>query len=156
MTFRFNLKTFLYTTLITFLFAFLGGIITYLGMPSFDALAKPPLSPPSFLFPIVWTILYLLMSVGAAIVYDNEAAVSSKALFVYIFQLTLNFWWCVLFFGFRLYLVAFIWLVLLLITVLLMIIMFYRVKPIAGLIQLPYLLWLGFAAYLNLAIWIIN
>ena len=151
-----KLKTFLYLLLFTFLFAGLGALVTYLGMPAFEQLKQPFLSPPSFLFPIVWTILYLLMAFGAAIIYDSDNANSPKALFVYVIQLTLNFWWCVLFFGFRLYLFSFIWLLLLICAVVVMIILFTRINRLAGLLQLFYLLWICFAAYLNFGIWFLN
>ncbi len=151
-----KLKTFWYLLLFTFLFAGLGALVTYLGMPAFEQLKQPFLSPPSFLFPIVWTILYLLMAFGAAIIYDSDNANSPKALFVYVIQLTLNFWWCVLFFGFRLYLFSFIWLLLLICAVVVMIILFTRINRLAGLLQLFYLLWICFAAYLNFGIWFLN
>ena len=155
----FKLKTFLNSTLFTFLFAVLGGIVTYWGMPAFEQAKQPFLTPPAFVFPIVWTLLYLLMSFSAAIIYDaGDEGISKapKALFVYVVQLTFNFWWCVLFFGFRLYFVSFIWLLLLIILVISMIILFTRINRTAGLIQLAYLVWLLFAAYLNLVVWLLN
>ena len=149
-------RSFLYSSAITFIFAILGGIVTYIGMPRFQNTVQPPLSPPAYLFPIVWTLLFLLMSVSAAIIYDSDDEISPKALFLYMIQLTLNFWWCVLFFGFRLYFFSFIWLLLLLLTVFVMTVLFYRVNKLAGILQIPYILWLTFAAYLNFGIWFLN
>ena len=149
-------RSFLYSSAITFIFAILGGIVTYIGMPRFQNTVQPPLSPPAYLFPIVWTLLFLLMSVSAAIIYDSDDEISPKALFLYMIQLTLNFWWCVLFFGFRLYFFSFIWLLLLLLTVFVMTVLFYRVNKLAGILQIPYILWLMFAAYLNFGIWFLN
>jgi len=149
-------RSFLYSSAITFIFAILGGIVTYIGMPRFQNTVQPPLSPPAYLFPIVWTLLFLLMSVSAAIIYDSDDEISPKALFLYMIQLTLNFWWCVLFFGFRLYFFSFIWLLLLLLTVFIMTVLFYRVNKLAGILQIPYILWLMFAAYLNFGIWFLN
>ena len=149
-------RSFLYSSAITFIFAILGGIVTYIGMPRFQNTVQPPLSPPAYLFPIVWTLLFLLMSVSAAIIYDSDDEISPKALFLYMIQLTLNFWWCVLFFGFRLYFFSFIWLPLLLLTVFVMTVLFYRVNKLAGILQIPYILWLMFAAYLNFGIWFLN
>ena len=149
-------RSFLYSSAITFIFAILGGIVTYIGMPRFQNTVQPPLSPPAYLFPIVWTLLFLLMSVSAAIIYDSGDEISPKALFLYMIQLTLNFWWCVLFFGFRLYFFSFIWLLLLLLTVFIMTVLFYRVNKLAGILQIPYILWLMFAAYLNFGIWFLN
>ena len=149
-------RSFLYSSAITFIFAILGGIVTYIGMPRFQNTVQPPLSPPAYLFPIVWTLLFLLMSVSAAIIYDSDDEISPKALFLYMIQLTLNFWWCVLFFGFRLYFFSFIWLLLLLLTVFIMTVLFYRVNKLAGILQIPYILWLTFAAYLTFGIWFLN
>ena len=149
-------RSFLYSSAITFIFAILGGIVTYIGMPRFQNTVQPPLSPPAYLFPIVWTLLFLLMSVSATIIYDSDDEISPKALFLYMIQLTLNFWWCVLFFGFRLYFFSFIWLLLLLLTVFVMTVLFYRVNKLAGILQIPYILWLMFAAYLNFGIWFLN
>ncbi len=153
---KFKWKTFWYSLILTFLFAIGGGIVTYLGMKDFEALTQPFLSPPAWLFPVVWSILFLLMSYSAAVVYDSGSTKMPKALFIYALQLTMNFWWCVLFFGFRLYLFAFIWLVLLWLAVLVMIVLFYRIDKKAGLLQIFYLLWLTFAAYLNLSIYLLN
>lgn len=149
-------KSFLYSAVITFLFAILGGIVTYIGIPKFENAVQPPLSPPSYLFPIVWTLLFLLMAVSAAMIYDSEDVTAAKSLFMYTVQLTLNFWWCVLFFGFRLYFVSFIWLLILLLTVFMMTVLFFRISRFAGILQIPYILWLAFAAYLNFGVWFLN
>ncbi len=153
---NFKWKTFWYSLALTFIFAIGGGIVTYLGQPKYDALTQPFLSPPSWLFPVVWSILFLLMAYGAAVVFDSGNEKMPKALFVYALQLTMNFWWCVLFFGMGLYLFAFIWLILLWIAVLVMLILFYRIDKKAGLLQIFYLLWLTFAAYLNLSVYLLN
>lgn len=149
-------RSFLYSSAVTFIFAILGGIVTYIGMPRFQNAVQPPLSPPAFLFPIVWTMLFLLMSVSASIMYDSDDEIAPKSLFLYMIQLTLNFWWCVLFFGFRLYFFSFIWLLILLLAVFMMTVLFYRVNRLAGILQIPYILWLMFAAYLNFGIWFLN
>lgn len=149
-------RTLIYSFILTFLFAIGGGIVTYAGMSKYEEAAHPYLTPPSWLFPVVWSILFILMAYGAARIYDSGNTEMPKAIFVYFLQLTLNFWWCVLFFGFGLYLFAFIWLLLLWASVLVMIILFYRTDRLSGLIQIPYLLWLSFAAYLNLAIYLLN
>ncbi len=149
-------KTLIYSLILTFVFAIGGGIVTYAGMSYYEAVKHPALTPPSWLFPVVWSILFILMAYGAAVIYDSGSSKMPRAIFVYTLQLTMNFWWCVLFFGFRLYLFAFIWLILLWIAVLVMIILFYRINKLAGLLQIFYLLWLSFAAYLNLGIWLLN
>ena len=149
-------KTLVFSLILTFIFAAGGGIVTYIGMPGYDSAAHPALTPPSWLFPVVWSILFLLMAYGAAVVYDAHSHLTPKATIVYLLQLTLNFWWCVLFFGFGLYLISFVWLLLLWGAVLAMIILFYRVDKLAGLLQIPYLVWLSFAAYLNLGVYLLN
>ena len=151
-----KLKTFLYALLLTFLFGIGGGIVTYVGMPRYEAAAHPALTPPSWLCPVVWSILYFLMAYAAAVIYDSGSKATARALFVFMVQLTMNFWWCVLFFGFGLYLFSFIWLLLLWIAVLVMIVLFYRINKWAGLSQIPYLVWLTFAAYLNLGVFLLN
>ena len=152
----FKWRSFFYSFVITFLFAILGGIVTYIGMAKFQHTVQPPLSPPAYLFPIVWSVLFLLMAIGATIIYDSDNEDSPKALFIYTIQLTLNFWWCVLFFGFGLYFVSFIWLLILLLAVFIMTVLFYRINKWAGLLQIFYILWLLFAAYLNFGVWFLN
>ncbi len=149
-------KPFILWTVITFIFAGLGGIVTYFGMPAFESANQPALTPPSFIFPIVWGILFLLMAVGASIITKSNNQNRSSALFLYVIQLIANFLWCVFFFGFHSYLLAFIWLICLWTLVLFMMISFYKINHIAGLIQIPYLIWLTFAAYLNFMVWFLN
>jgi len=137
----------------------LSALLTAGNMDLYSSITPPPLAPPSILFPIVWTILYILMGIGSAMIYlekENSPKEVSSALFVYAFNLFLNFFWSIIFFNMQAFLFAFIWLVILWFTILIMIIKFYRIKPIAGLIQIPYILWVTFAGYLNLAIFILN
>lgn len=120
-------------------------------------IAKPPLSPPGIVFPIVWSILYLLMGVGAARVYlAPESAERTKSLRIFSVQLAFNALWSILFFNFQSFGFALIWLVALWALILWMIRSFYRVDPPAARLQLPYLLWVTFAAYLNLGVWWLN
>lgn len=151
-----KLKPYVVSIIVTFFVGLLGGIVTYSGMSGYSELNKPPLSPPSIVFPIVWSILYLLMSVGAARIYIKNNQKSASALIIYAAQLFFNFLWSVFFFGFELRFIAFICLIVLWLLVLSMIIAFYKIDRISALIQIPYLIWLTFAAYLNLAIFIIN
>ena len=125
-------------------------------MPAYDLLQKPALTPPAIVFPIVWSVLYLLMAVGSALVYLSDAPGRSQALTVYVFQLAVNLIWSFLFFGFGAYRLSFFLLLLLIILVAIMIGSFYRVSKPASLLQIPYFLWLILAAYLNLAIWFMN
>ena len=138
----------------------LSGWLTREGTRLYNtdrSIQRPPLSPPGFLFPIVWTILYALMGIGAARIC--EAPVSrdrSRALAIFFLQLAFNFFWSILFFNLRAYGWALVWLVILWILILGMIICFWRVDRTAALLQIPYLLWVTFAAYLNYAIWSLN
>jgi len=137
----------------------LSSLLTAGNMDLYSRITPPPLAPPSILFPIVWTVLYILMGISAAMIYlekDKKPKEVSRALIVYAVNLFLNFFWSIIFFNMQAFLFSFIWLVLLWITVLIMIIEFYRIKPIAAKLQIPYLIWLTFAGYLNFAIYILN
>ena len=120
------------------------------------ALNKPPLSPPSFLFPIVWTILYILMGISSYIIYESEDPEKNKALRLYFIQLFFNFLWSIFFFGFSMYFFAFLWLLVLIILIVLMIYQFHKISPVAAYLQIPYLIWCLFAAYLNFMIYQLN
>lgn len=126
------------------------------NMSSYTALNKPAFSPPGYIFPIVWTILYILMGISSYIVYSSNSPNKAKALLIYGIQLFFNFCWSILFFGFNLYLLAFIWLIALIFIIIIMIREFYAVTPLAAYLQIPYLIWCIFAAYLNLFLFIMN
>ena len=136
-----------------------GGLATLLsgGMDSYQVMNQPPLSPPGWIFPVVWTVLYLLMGIGAARVsLSAPSPERSKGLNLFIVQLVVNFFWSLIFFNARAYGFAFLWLLLLWVLVALMILSFRKIDPIAAWLQLPYLLWLTFAAYLNAGVWYLN
>lgn len=126
------------------------------NISGYEGLNKPALSPPGFVFPIVWAILYTLMGISAYIVYASDDPNKKRALNAYALQLFFNFWWSILFFRFSLYLPAFLWLLVLIALIILMIYRFYGISPLAAYIQLPYLFWCIFAAYLNLMIYRLN
>ena len=134
----------------------LAALITQSSMEQFATFRQPPLSPPGWLFPVVWTILYTLMGISSYLVSQSDSPLKNTALRIYGIQLGVNFFWPILFFRLNAFLGAFFWILLLWILVLVMIVLFYKVKPIAGLLQIPYLLWITFAAYLNLAIYLLN
>ena len=136
----------------------LSGWLSKDGMKIFSAsISKPPLSPPAFLFPIVWGILYALMGIGAARIYlSPQSTERNRALNIYITQLIVNFFWSLIFFNAQAFLFAFFWLLILWILVLWMILLFHKVDPLSAKLQIPYLLWLSFAAYLNLGVWYLN
>lgn len=124
------------------------------NMSIYSGIDKPPLAPPGFIFPIVWTILYILMGISSYIIYQSNSAYKSTALQTYVFQLFFNFFWSIIFFRLDLYLVAFIWLLVLIFLIVKMIYQFYKIEPIAAYLQIPYLLWCIFAAYLNFMIFL--
>ena len=129
-----------------------GGIQAYT-----EKIIKPVLSPPSIVFPIVWTVLFALMGIGASRVYLSSASQArSRSLLLFIVQLVLNFFWPIIFFNLQSFGFAFFWLVALWILILLMILSFRKVDVPAAWLQLPYLLWVTFAAYLNLGVWLLN
>ena len=136
----------------------LSALLTAGNMDLYSEIVRPPLAPPPWLFPVVWTILYILMGISSAMIFTSDASKRdiNNSLTVYGINLFLNFFWSIIFFNMRAYLFAFIWLVALWVTILLMIIKFVKIKPVAGYLQIPYLLWVTFAGYLTLAIYILN
>ena len=128
-------------------------------MNIYERIMRPALAPPAIVFPIVWTILYTLMGISSARIRlkkEENPELVLDALFAYAIQLILNFFWSLIFFNMQNFLFSLIWLVLLWIAILVMIIRFYRVEPLAALLQIPYLLWVTFAGYLNFMIYQLN
>ena len=130
------------------------GAITSSSM-EYNTLIQPALAPPSILFPIVWTILYVLMGVSYGIL-ESKSLVNTEIKFIYYLQLFVNALWSIIFFTFEWRLFAFIWLLILILLIFTMIIKFYNKNKVAGLLQIPYLLWAVFASYLNLSIYLLN
>ena len=126
------------------------------NMSSYSILNKPAFSPPGFIFPVVWTILYILMGASSYIVYFSNSSNKSKALLLYCIQLFFNFCWGIIFFGLDLFLFAFIWLIALIFIIIIMIRQFLIVNPLSAYLQIPYLIWCIFAAYLNFSIFLLN
>ena len=128
------------------------------GMEVFESVNQPPLSPPAWLFPVVWTILYTLMGISSYWIMTSKAKEEEiyKAMSLYWYQLAVNFLWPTFFFNFQWYLFSFLWLVLLWVLVLVMILRFWRIDRKAAYINIPYLGWLTFAGDLNLGIWWLN
>ena len=118
----------------------------------YSMLNKPFLSPPSIVFPIVWTILYILMGISYGILNSNDANIN----LIYYLQLFFNALWPIFFFTLKLRFFAFVWILILLILIVKMISKFYEKNKVAGLLQIPYLLWTIFATYLNLVVYLLN
>lgn len=136
----------------------LSGWLTRDGMKAFtDVIAQPPLSPPPLVFPIVWTVLYALMGYSSARIWlAPPSTPRSRGLNLYAIGLVLNFFWSLIFFNAQAFGFAFFWLLALWLLVLLMILAYNEVDPLSAKLQLPYLIWLTFAAYLNLGVWYLN
>lgn len=134
-----------------------SGIVSQAG-EMYGAMIKPEGSPPAWVFPVVWTALFALMGISSFLIYNADANEKSKmsALILYAVQLVVNFMWPIFFFRMGAYLFSFIWLVLLWALVLIMIIKFYKINRTAAFLQLPYIFWLTFAGYLNLAVYLLN
>ena len=132
-----------------------GAVSAFLAsdsMEKYSSLYKPPLAPPGWAFPVVWNILFILMGVAAYIIYESDAPGKAQALKLYGVQLLVNAFWSVIFFRFDAYFLAFAWLLLLWYLVYLTIKQFKDINETAARLLIPYLVWLTFAGYLNLAI----
>ena len=136
----------------------LAGLLTREAAAQYGAFAaKPPLSPPAILFPIVWTILYALMGIGAArVARTGVSRDRSHALLLFGLQLIFNFCWSIFFFELHAYGFAFFWLIALWTLILAMTLTFRKVDAPAAALQIPYLAWVAFAGYLNFGVWLLN
>ncbi|ERI89501.1 TspO/MBR family protein [Clostridiales bacterium oral taxon 876 str. F0540] len=138
-----------------------GILSAYLGMSNkenYESFIKPSFAPPDWVFGIVWPILYLLMAIAAYRIWrKGKGGVNTgKALTLYGIQLFLNFLWTIIFFRFRLIGLAFFELMLLLVFILLTTFEFFRIDKIAGILMIPYILWVSFAGVLNFTFWMLN
>lgn len=155
---KLNFKRLLICIAIPLLVGVVAGFLTRNSMETFAMVEKPPLAPPAWLFPVVWTILYTLMGIASYLVLQSDASTQEKqsAITVYFYQLIVNFLWPVFFFNLGWYLFAFFWLLLLWILVFITLRRFYEISKTAGYLLVPYLVWLTIAGYLNLGIWYLN
>ena len=153
-----KLRTFLIAVAIPLLVGSVAGLLTRNSMQVFEGLQQPPFAPPGILFPIVWAILYTLMGIASYLIYTSGKASEdvSAALTVYGVQLVVNFLWPIVFFRLGWYTFAFFWLILLWVLVFYAILLFYRISKPAAWLMVPYLVWLTYAAYLNLGIALLN
>lgn len=146
--------TFVKPILITVIIGGISGIITSRFI-DYETLKQPPLSPPSILFPIVWTILYILMGVSYGIL-KNDGKIDKEINMIYATQLFTNVTWPIIFFVFKWRFLAIIWILVLLVLIIYMAIKFYRKNKSAGLLQIPYILWTIFATYLTIGVYVLN
>ena len=143
-------KSLVFYIIITLLIGGLPSIFVYMN-DTYNSLNKPILAPPGILFPIVWTILFILMAIS---IYRVNKVTDYNC--IYFLQLIINALWTPIFFGLKHYLFAFIWLIILLIVVLIMVSGFYKVDKKSAYLNIPYIIWLLFAGYLNFSIYLLN
>lgn len=135
-----------------------SAVLTAKAMNSYGTMNKPPLSPPAWLFPVAWTILYILMGMASFFVYESQVDTRDKsaALTLYAIQLAMNFMWSIIFFNWSMYMIAFIWLVIMWIIVILCALRFFCIDRVAAYLLVPYIAWLTFAGYLNMGAYLLN
>ena len=155
---KINIKTLLIFLAIPLVVGGVSALLTMGSMEYFELLEKPPLSPPGWLFPIVWTLLYTLMGIASYLIVESGVEPPEKinALKVYFLQLAFNFLWSIFFFNLELYGFSFIWLLTLLFLIILTTARFWHIDKRAGILMLPYIAWVIFAGYLNLGIALLN
>ncbi|RJR28983.1 tryptophan-rich sensory protein [Candidatus Microgenomates bacterium] len=134
-----------------------GSVFTFQAIPTWYAtLNKPFFSPPNWVFGPVWTALYTLMGVSLYLIWTNKSKLKKEALSVFYAQLIINSLWSMLFFGLKNPALAFIVILLLWVLIAATIVKFYKFSKLASYLLIPYLLWVGFASVLNLAIVLLN
>ena len=148
-----NYKKLFICVLIPVLFGSIIGL--FVNTDSYDIIIKPVLSPPDWLFSIIWTVLYVLMGISSYFIYRDDGF-DSETFGVYKLQLFVNLMWPIIFFLFKFYLVSFVWILILDVLVIYMIIKFYKVNKIASYLQIPYFLWILFASYLSFGVYLLN
>lgn len=151
---KINYKKLLIYILTTFVIGSFFAIFT--NDSSFYENLNKPFDIPSIVFPIVWSILYLLMAISAYLISESNNPQKTNALFIYFIQLIVNSFWTLFFFGFKLYLFSFIWIILLIILVIITIYKFYKINKTSAYLNIPYLVWIIFASYLNYMIYYLN
>ena len=150
-----NIKNLIISIAIPLLVGIIGSLLGNSSM-GFDSINKPSFTPPGIVFPIVWTILYILMGISCYLIYSSNNPKKTKALRVYALQLIFNMLWTFFFFNLNWYLFSFFWIIVLIVLVSIMIYRFININKTAGYLQIPYLIWLIFASILNLSIYFLN
>ncbi len=136
----------------------LSSWLTRDGLERFEQIAKPALTPPRIVFPIAWTILLFLIGFGFALIREKTMGTASadSAVIVFAVQMTFFFCWMIWFFGLGWYGFAALWLIGMILSIIWMIRFYGKISPAAAWMQVPYLLWCGFALYLNTGVWLLN
>lgn len=154
-----KIKPYVISAAVTLAVGGLSAFLTMGNMNIYQTVKLPPLSPPSWLFPVAWTILYILMSISFTRVFierKRSPRMKRNAVWIYALNLFFNFMWSIIFFDCRAFMFSFVWLVLLWLIIFSMTVNFYRTDKIAGYLLIPYLLWVTFAGYLNAGIYALN
>lgn len=152
-------KTYLGSILLSVGTGALSALLTMGNMDIYQRINTPPLAPPPILFPIVWTVLYVLMGISAAMILRSKTDFpekKQKALLTYLASLFFNFYWSLIFFNLEAFGAAFLWLCVLLLLVVKTVFDYFEINRTAAYLQIPYLLWVSFAGYLNFGIWLLN
>ncbi len=153
---KLRIKPLIISLLISLVTGFLSGIFIKDSSNFYETINKPLLAPPGAVFPVVWSILFALMGISSYIIFISNSPKKKQAMMVYFIQLIVNFTWPIIFFNERLFLLSFLWILLLWVLIFIMIILFRRINKTAGKLQIPYFLWVTFAAYLNFMTFILN
>lgn len=154
-----KIKIYVVAIFIPLVVGFASAFLTRDSMQIYERINTPPLAPPSILFPIVWTVLYILMGISSAGVYihrERNEKNAAQGLAYYAVSLFVNFLWSIIFFNMERFLFAFVWLLLLLYLIIRTVFAYKNVDKIAAYLQIPYILWVSFAGYLTLAIFLLN
>ncbi len=147
-------RVYILSILLTLAVGALSGFLS--DMSGYGQAIKPALTPPNWVFPVVWNILYIMMGISLARIVLSDSTNKKPAIYLYLLQLLMNFSWSLIFFNLQAYSFAFIWLCLLIIVVVFTIIKFGKIDKIAGYLLIPYLLWLLFACYLSYSVMQLN
>lgn len=153
-----KLKSLFQSIIIPLAIGAISGLISMFAMKDFASVNKPPLSPPGWVFPVVWTILYILMGLASYYVVNSGKSEETikGAISLYAVQLFFNFFWSPIFFNLKAYFFAFVWLLVLLVLVIRTTMSFYKIDKKSGYLMIPYILWCIFALYLNFGIFVLN
>jgi tryptophan-rich sensory protein len=149
-------KPYIFSILLSLTVGGLSALSIANNMNIYDKINTPPLSPPGWLFPVVWTILFIVMGISSAMIFTSKSSKKDDALFIYAVSLVLNFAWSIFFFTMQSFILSFIILVALWLSIIITIIQYYKINKVSAWLQLPYLLWVTFAGYLNFAIILLN
>lgn len=155
---KIHLGTLILCLAIPVLTGVLSATITSSSMKAYASMNKPPLSPPAIVFPIAWTILYLMMGLALylIVITPSDKNLKGTAVLLFTIQLIMNFMWSIIFFKWGQYLAAFIWLIIMLCILIICAFRFYDINRSSAYLLIPYIVWLIFASYLNMGSFILN